>query len=106
MLYAAEADAISEGDIQAEMKITPMGNYTVQFVFSKQGMNALRIEWRYAGTTNPWGHVDTFDTSPAVAQIEAQTPGQPAAVEFRCRLVRKNQPVGQYSPTYTVYVTP
>jgi hypothetical protein len=102
----AEGEKIADADLVAEMKVSPVGNYTVQFVFSKQGTNGMRVEWRYAGTTNPWDHVDSYSSSPATAQMQPSTPGQPAAIDFRCRLLRKNQPVGQWSPTYTIYVTP
>lgn len=105
MLFAAEAAQIGEDQIAAEMKASPMSGYATQFVFSKQGMDAMRIEWRYAGTEN-WQNVDTFTSSPATHTVAPQTPGQPVSVEYRCRLIRKNQQVGQWSPTYTVYVTP
>lgn len=87
------------------MKYLPIGAYTTRFDFSRQGQDALRVEFRIAGTET-WQLAETFTASPGEHTVTPTVAGQPVAVEYRCRLIYKNEQVGQWSPIYTVFVTP
>jgi hypothetical protein len=100
-----------EGEVQlvetlvAALKYFVQGNYQTKFEFSRQGQDALRLEWRYAGT-EIWQLGEIFTASPGIHTAVPQVAGQTVTIEYRCRLVHKNQLVGQWSSIYVVYVTP
>lgn len=105
MIVKVSGTSISPDALQAQMKLAPIGGYTTQFAFSLQGMKAMDVEWRFAGTEN-WALAKTFTASPGTHTVVPATPNQPVTVEYRGRLVDKNVQVGQWSPVYTIIAAP
>ncbi len=92
------------GDIVPELKITALTDDQIEIKFSKQGLDALRVDWRPAGTED-WLMAGVFTSSPAIYQHNS--PGKnPQSIELRGRLLQKNNPVSQYSPIYQVVTNP
>lgn len=94
-----------DADLVAVLKITEPGGYVIGCAFSKQGKDAMRVQWRYAGT-EAWTAGGDFTASPAAVSVPPTTPNQPVTVEVRGHLMEKNQPVGLWSPIYTAFATP
>jgi hypothetical protein len=86
--------------LQAQMKLALLGGYATQFAFSLQGMKAMEVEWRFAGSEN-WASAETFTASPGTHTAVSTSPNQPVTVEYRGRLVDKNLQVDQWSPVYS-----
>lgn len=97
-------DPFNPGEIIPELKIKVMSDDQIEIKFSKQGLDALRVDWRPAGTED-WLSAGVFTSSPAIYQHNS--PGKnPQAIELRGRLLQKNNPVSQYSPIYQVVTNP
>lgn len=97
-------DPFNPGDIIPELKVKAMVDDQIEIKFSKQGLDALRLDWRPAGTED-WQNAGVFTSSPAIYQHNS--PGKnPQAIELRGRLLEKNNPVSQYSPVYQVVTIP
>lgn len=92
------------GDIVPELKIAALNDDQIEIKFSKQGLDALRVDWRPAASED-WMTAGVFTSSPGIYQHNS--PGKnPQAIEIRGRLLQKNNPVSQYSPIYQVVTNP
>lgn len=103
-LIVDNPEPLVPGDIVPELKIAALNDDQIEIKFSKQGLDALRVDWRPAGTED-WLTAGVFTSSPAIYQHNS--PGKnPQAIEIRGRLLQKNNPVSQYSPIYQVVTNP
>ncbi|HMO82229.1 MAG TPA: hypothetical protein PKD24_15740 [Pyrinomonadaceae bacterium] len=103
-LVVDSPDHLNPGDIVPELRLKSIEDGEVEIKFSKQGLDAIRIDWRVKDTTE-WQNAGTFTTSPAI-HSHPSTDGKPEAREYRGRLLKKNVPVSQYSAIYTVVTNP
>ncbi|MBX3293623.1 MAG: hypothetical protein KF881_12125 [Acidobacteria bacterium] len=87
-----------------ELTLRPLNNSVVEVKFSRSGQDALRLDWRAKGD-NTWLLAGIYTSSPGL-HTEPSPNGDPQAREYRGILLKKNQPVSQYSPTYNVITTP
>lgn len=103
-LIVDNPDPVIPSEIVPELKIKALVDDQIEVKFSKQGLDALRLDWRPAGTED-WVTAGVFTTSPGIYQHSS--PGKnPQAIELRGRLLQKNNPVSQYSPVYQVVTIP
>lgn len=77
----------------------------VEVTFSKQGLDAMKIEYRRKGET-AWNLVGVATASPFMHEADPATPGEPEIREYRGTLFQKNQEIGNTSPVYSVITTP
>jgi len=81
-----------------------LANYQLKAEFFKQGMDAVRFEYRYKG--GDWTPLVDAPASPAILTIPAQAAGEAAQIEIRAIFLRKYKVVGKYSPIYSAVIAP
>lgn len=86
--------------LKASFAAHALANYAVAVEFKKQGMDAMQFETRKAGETN-WTTAGTKTASPAKLMFAVAAPTQ---IEMRGILVKKDEPVGDYSDIVTVTI--
>ena len=91
-----------DSEITAKFTNRTMTNYDLDIKFVKQGL-ALRLESRFKGAA--WKYLTTL-TDDGTVHIEPTTPGEAQQVELRAVMLRKNQPVGNYSEIQTAIIAP
>ncbi len=96
---------IDPNNLTAELKFKVLGGSEVQISFSKQGQDAMRVEFRRKGDTK-WGLAGVFTSSPGIHDDPPASPGDPESRDYRGTLIKKNKPIGNPSPTYTIVTTP
>ena len=101
-VYMPEGGEPDTESLIAALVIGARPNGVVRIQFSKQGMGAMRIQYKGPGDTE-WQLVGDFSTSPA---LHNKPSDQPESRVYRGILLEKDQPVGNYSPIYTVVTTP
>ena len=105
-LVVDNPDNIQPGDILPVLKPEALNTGNVEIKFSKQGLDAMKIFWRPKGEQE-WQDVGSFMTSPAVHVVTyASSDKQPMALEYRGILLKKDQPVSQYSQIASIVTTP
>lgn len=104
-LVTSGGEPISPDTIIPEMSVKAMNDGAVEIKFKKQGMTAIRIDYRKKGDSG-WKLAGVYSSSPAVHFEQSTPPDTPEAREYRGILLKKNDPVTQYSPTYNVVTTP
>jgi hypothetical protein len=97
-------DELIPGNIVPEINVKAVEDGQVEIKFSKNGLDAIRIDWRVKDATT-WELAGSYTTSPAIHDHPSGE-GKPEAREYRGRLLKKNEPVSQYSATYNVVTTP
>ena len=98
-------NALDPTTLTAALKIKPLSGSVVQINFSKQGQDAMRVEFRRKGDTK-WGLAGVYTASPGIHAEPPVTPDDPESRDYRGTLIKKNVAVGNYSPTYTIVTTP
>jgi len=83
-----------------EFSLRTLVNYQIEASFLKQGMDAVRFEYRYKGGN--WMPLGDKASSPAILTISPQTAGEAVQIEIRAIFLRKYQTVGNYSPSYSI----
>ena len=96
---------IDPNDLNAELKCIARAGNVVEITFSKQGQDAMRVEFKRKNDTE-WLLAGIFTSSPASHNVASVPPGDPEARTYRGILIRKNVPIGNFSPIYTVVTTP
>ena len=91
-------------EIQPELHFRTLFDYQLEVTFAKKGMEGVRIEYRYKNG----GWMQAIDTaqSPRVFKLTPQVAGAAEQVELRGMFLEKYQPVGDWSPVYTVLIAP
>ncbi|MEQ1923049.1 MAG: hypothetical protein ABL952_11145 [Pyrinomonadaceae bacterium] len=91
--------------LTAELKCTAKPDGVVEIAFSKQGQDAMRGEFKRKNDTE-WQLAGIWPTSPATHNVPSVPPGDPESRQYRGVLIKKNEPIGNYSPIYTIVTTP
>lgn len=87
-----------------ELKLRSMPNYAVETDFRKFGFDALRVEIRHKN--GAWQLAAILTSSLGIFNVVPETAGDAEQIEARGIFLLKNQPFGNYSPTYNVVIQP
>lgn len=102
---SVSSGAVNLNDLIAAAKLLNLGEYNVKGEFKKQGMKGMAFQWRIKGTEK-WSSAINALESPFVFSIPPPaTEGASVEIELRCRLLKGNEQVGQWSPIYSLTVT-
>lgn len=105
-IIEASSGSPSPDTLQAASKLRDLGGYQYEADFKKQGMSAMLYQHRIKGTEK-WANEKTALSSPVVINVDAPAvEGAAVQLEIRCRLLKGNTPVGEWSPIYTLTVNP
>lgn len=88
--------------LTASLKLKSLSDSRVEISFSKQGQDAMRVEFKRKGETK-WSLADVYTSSPGIHDDPSD---DPESREYKGVLIKKNAEVGNTSPTYTVVTTP
>lgn len=92
-------------DLTAALKIQSKSGSVVEITFSKQGQDAMRVEFMRKGET-AWNLAGVYLSSPGTHITPSVPPDEPESRQYRGSLLKKNDPIGNVSPIYTVVTTP
>ena len=92
-------------DLTAALKLTSKSGSVVEVAFSKQGQDAMRVEFQRKGET-VWQLAGIFLSSPGIHAAPSVPPDEPESRSYRGILIKKNDPIGNHSPIYPVVTTP
>lgn len=92
-------------ELVASLSLTAKAGSEVEIKFSKQGMDAMQVEFKRKGDA-AWSFAGVYTNSPGVHSTPNTPPDEPESREYRGVLLSKNDPVGEHSPTYTVITSP
>lgn len=92
-------------DLTAALKLTSKPSSVVEIAFSKQGQDAMRVEFQRKGDT-AWQLAGIYLSSPGIHSSPSIPPDEPESRSYRGVLLKKNDPIGNFSPIYTVVTTP
>lgn len=98
-----EAD-ISPETTTPEINLRSLANFAVEVEFRKYGFDALRVEYRHKGGN--WILAAILTSSPGIFNIVPTTAGEAEQIEVRAVFLLKNQPFGNFSPTYNAVIQP
>lgn len=104
-LIENDQQGFNPNELFAELKLRAMSDSRVEITFSKQGQDAMQVTFRRKGDT-AWTAAGTYTSSPAVHTAPPTVPGDPESREYRGILVKKNDPIGNMSPSYNIVTTP
>ena len=104
-LVEKDASGFNPDDLFAELKPRAISNGRVEISFSKQGMDAMRVEFKRKGESS-WSLASVFTASPGIHDAPSVPPDTPESREYRGILIKKNDPIGNMSPSYTIVTTP
>ncbi len=104
-LIENDPGALNPDSITAEIKVRALQDGKVEIVFSKQGMDAIRVDFRRKGDV-VWMLAGIYTSSAGIHDTPSVPPGEPEAREYRAIMIKKNVPIGNMSPIYTVVTTP
>ena len=97
--------SFNPNDLTAALKITSKPGSIVEIAFSKQGQDAMRVEFQRKGET-AWQLAGIYLSSPGTHAAPSVPPDEPESRSYRGVLLKKNDPIGNLSPIYTVVTTP
>lgn len=97
-------DSLNPADIVPTLTLKALNDGGVEIKFSKQGLDAMRVDYRKKGEST-WLFAGVYTSSPGFHSAPS-TDDAPEGREYRGILLKKNEPVSQYSPTYNVVTTP
>lgn len=103
-IVGTEEAELSPETAAPEIKLRSLANYAVETEFRKQGTDALRVEIRHKNSS--WILAAILTSSPGVFNIVPASTGDAEQIEARAVFLVKNQPFGNYSPTYNVTIQP
>ena len=90
--------------LTADFTARTLAGFSLEVTFSKQGMSAMRFEYRHKGGN--WIFVNVLPSSPGTLVITPAVPGVAEQIELRSILMEKNEPVGNYSDTKNAFIAP
>jgi hypothetical protein len=103
-IIGPDETALSPDDTAPELRLRSLANYAVEVDFRKLGTDALRVEIRHF--SGQWILAAILTTSPGVFNVVPASGGGAELLEVRAVFLIKNQPFGNYSPTYNVTLQP
>lgn len=89
-------------ELTAALSLKSLSGSRVEVSFSKQGQDAMRVDFQRSGSTD-WNLAGIYTASPG---IHDEPSVQPESRGYRGTLLKRNVPVGNESPIYTVVTTP
>jgi hypothetical protein len=92
-------------DLVASLKLTAKSASAVEIAFSKQGQDAMRVEFQRKGDT-AWTLAGIYTSSPGTHDAPSVPPDEPESRLYRGILLKKNSPIGNHSPIYPIVTTP
>lgn len=92
-------------EMQPTFKATTREAFEVGVTFKKEGMSAVRFEYRHKGGAS-WMPAGVIINSPGHFAVAPQTPGEPEQIEVRAIYMQGNNNVGIWSTIVVVYVGP
>lgn len=95
---------LNPGSLTADFTVRTLAGFALEVTFSRQGMTAMRFEFRHKG--GGWQFVNVLNSSPGTLVITPATPGTAEQIELRSILMDKNDPVGNYSDTKNAFIAP
>lgn len=103
-IVGTDDNSLSPETTAPELKLRSLPNFAVETEFRKYGLDALRIEIRHKN--GQWQLAAILTSSPGIFNVVPNTPGDAEQIEVRAVFVIKNQPFGNYSPTYNAVIQP
>jgi len=103
-IISPDEAGLSPADTAPQFTVRSLPNYAVETDFRKYGTDALRVEFRHKGGN--WILAAILTSSPGVFNIVPSVSGDAEQIEVRGIFLLKNQPFGNYSPTYNVVIQP
>lgn len=103
-LVSADAPAFNPEEIIPVLTLKALNNGNIEVKFSKQGLDAMRVESRAKGES-VWNLAGIYLNSPGIDETPSPG-GDPQAREYRGALMKKNVVVTPYSAIYSVVTTP
>jgi len=104
-LIENDPGALNPDSITADIKVRALMDGKVEIVFSKQGMEAIRVDFRRKGDVT-WMLAGTYTSSAGIHDTPSVPPGEPETREYRAIMMKKNVPIGNMSPIYPIVTTP
>ena len=103
-IVVPKGESISSGDVKPSVKCFPaQSGYEFSVVVGDRGeADMSEVQIRFAGTET-WQAVKNFTGKSADVKVTPTAPGQPAQIQVRIQLYKKNEKYGQ--PSDAVYVT-
>lgn len=98
------SDSLNPGDLTASFTVKTLADFALEVTFKKQGMSAMRFEYRRKG--GDWQFITVLTNSPGSFSIAPAVAGTAEQIEMRSILMDKNQPVGNYSDIKTALIAP
>jgi len=93
-----------ESEYAPKLKISAADEFRVSFGFRKQGMHAVRFEYRRKD--GDWIHLGDAAKSPAEFTVPPTAPDAPEQIEIRAVFLKNYKIFGSYSPIYTATIAP
>ncbi len=100
---APESERTPDSEITAEFTNKTQADFDLAIRFAKQDLDGIRLEVRRKG--GAWQFLDKL-TADGTVHVEPTAPGEAEQVELRGVMLRKNQPVGNYSEIQTALIAP
>ncbi len=106
MIVKPDTPSLNLNDISPTLKaVAAQSGYEVAVIVSDRGGTEMwDLEYRRKG--GDWVLLGTYGGKGVTAVITPTTPGEPEQIDLRMRCKKNNLPVGNYSETRTVTVSP
>lgn len=104
-LVENDPGSLNPDTLNADIKPRAIADGKVEITFSKQGMSAMRVDFRRKGDVK-YEFAGLYPSSPAIHDEPSVPPDVPEQREYRGILIKKNDPIGNVSPSYTIVTTP
>lgn len=101
MIVGSTPEPPPPSEVTPSLKVNVETGYKVNTVGSMQGADAIRFEYQRKGTSE-WLNVGFLTKMPGQLQIAPLADGQAEIGNLRAQFVKKNQPYGNWSPSYSV----
>src|SRR5690606_29883911 len=95
----------SPAEVKPSVTAVALPDGKVEFRCSKQGMDAIRLESKLPNVEG-WSVTQESPMARFSVTLPEQFRQQPVQMLFRARLLKKNEPVGEYSPVISVITNP
>lgn len=104
-IESPEPTPFNPAELRPTFKAVTREAFEIGVTFKKQGMSAVRFEFRYKGGLS-WMPAGVLLSSPGAFSIAPQTPGQPEQIELRAIYMQGNNNIGQWSDIVPVLIAP
>ncbi len=92
-------------DLTPTLKLAAKPGSIVEIAFVKGQMTGMRVEWQRKGEVS-WQLAVILFSSPGQHSAPPAVPDEPEQRSYRAVYIKGNDPIGPYSPIYTVVTTP